>query len=68
MLFSDGESEGGEDDTSDSDFEPDKEGGNVRSRYRSAFLICDNLLSFCMCSLKLTSYSPGLFLGNRSKY
>ena len=29
MLFSDGESEGGEDDTSDSDFEPEKEGGNV---------------------------------------
>jgi len=30
MLFSDGESEGGEDDTSDSDFEPEKEGGNGR--------------------------------------
>ena len=29
MLFSDGESDGGDDDTSDSDFEPEKEGGNV---------------------------------------
>ncbi|XP_065052135.1 REST corepressor 1-like isoform X2 [Rhopilema esculentum] len=30
MMFSDGESDGGEDDTSDSDFEPEKEGGNGR--------------------------------------
>ncbi len=29
MLFSDGESDGADDDTSDSDFEPEKESSNV---------------------------------------
>ena len=46
-MFSDGESDGGEDDTSDSDFEPEKEGGNVSHlNGANAFLNCKEEMTY----------------------